>query len=67
MAMQYRWDARDGELIRFDSQADVYEGYNWKDKKWEDCPEAFDASVGTYDGFLRKVTEQEANDIIKQG
>lgn len=67
MAMQYRWDARDGELIRFDRQADVYEGYNWKDKKWEDCPEAFDASVGTYDGFLRKITEQEADGIIKQG
>lgn len=65
--MEYRYDARDGELIRFDRGNDVYEGYNWKEKKWEDCPEAFDASVGTYDGFLRKITEQEAAEIIKKG
>ena len=66
MAMEYRWDGRDGELIRFDRKRDIHEGYNWKQHKWEECPEAFDASVGIYDGFLRKITEQEAEEIIKE-
>lgn len=67
MAMEYRWDSRDGELLRFDREKDVHEGYNWKDKKWEECREAYDASVGIYDGFLHKISEQEATDIIKKG
>ena len=34
MAMEYRWDGRDGELIRFDRKRDIHEGYNWKQHKW---------------------------------
>ena len=55
-----------GNLIfSHDRKRDIHEGYNWKQHKWEECPEAFDASVGIYDGFLRKITEQEAEEIIK--
>ena len=66
MAMEYHYDATDGELIRFDRRRDINEGYNWKLNKWENCPEAYDASVGTYDGFLHKITEQEADEIIRK-
>ena len=66
MAMEYRWDAKAGCLMRFDRKKDVYEGYDWGKKKWEDYDEAYDASVGIYDGFLHKIDEQEAARLIKE-
>ncbi len=64
--MQYRYCARDGELLRYDNEKDIHEGYNWKQKKWEECPEAVDASLGVYDGFLHKITDAQAEQIIRE-
>ena len=66
MSMEYRYDVTTGCLIRFDGKRDIYEGYDWAKKIWEPYDEAYDAYVGIYDGFLHKITEANANQIIKE-
>ena len=67
MAFVYKHDAKDGVVLRIDRDKDVYEGYNWKEKKWQKSKNAYAAAFGFYDGFLHDITEQEAADIIKKG
>lgn len=52
--------------MRFDSNKSVFEGFNWKTGKWQRSNNAYDAYVGIYDGFLDKIAEQDANNIIKR-
>jgi hypothetical protein len=63
---EYRYNATDGELLRFDRKKGVYEAYNWREKKWHNSDNAYDAYVGTYDGFLHKITEANANQVIRE-
>ena len=65
MAMEYRFDATAGCLIRFDANKHIFEGYDWKKEIWEDYDEAYNAYVGIYDGFLHKITEVDAEQIIR--
>ena len=62
----YLHDAKDGVVMRVDPDKGVYEGFNWKTKKWQDSKNAYAAACGFYGGFLRKITEQEAAKLIKK-
>jgi len=64
--MEYRHDSTWHAVLRFDSDKEIYEGYNWKEKKWQKSDNAYAAAWGRYDGYLDKITEQQADDIIKQ-
>lgn len=66
LATVYCYCGRDGCLMRYNTYRDVYEGYNWKERIWEDYDEAYDASAGLYDGFVETITEQEAEEIIRK-
>ena len=66
MAWEYLHDAKDGVLMRLDRKDGVYEGYNWKTKKWQPSKNAYAAACGFYEGFLHEVTAEDAAKIIKK-
>ena len=66
MALEYFYDKTDGVVLRIDSDMKIYEGYNWKEKKWQNSKNAYAASIGFYDGFLDEITEQDAKKIISE-
>lgn len=66
MAMEYRHDAKDGVVMRFDRKKGVYEGYNWKEKKWQNSKNAYAAANGFYEGLLHDIDEKEAERLIKE-
>ena len=66
MALEYFYDKADGVVLRIDYDMKIYEGYNWKEKKWQNSKNAYAASVGFYDGFLDEITEQDAEKIISE-
>ena len=66
MTMEYCYDQKDGELIRYDCDKNIYEAYNWKEKRWEYDKDAYAAAYGFYDGFLHKIIEQDVEKITTE-
>ena len=62
--MQYSYDRTDSVLLRYDMDSKIYEGFNWKENKWQPSKNAYTAAVGFYDGFLENITESDAEKII---
>ena len=63
--LQYCFESVEGLLCRIDSDNDIYEAFNWKEKKWHKSGNAFQVAHWYCDHLSECITEEQANRLIQ--
>lgn len=58
--LQYCYESVEGLLCRIDSSQNIYEAFNWKEKKWEYSGDAFQVAHWVCDHLSECITEEQA-------
>ena len=58
--MEYCYESVEGLLCRIDRKSNIYEAFNWKEKKWEYSKEAFQIVHWYCEHLSNRITEEQA-------
>ena len=58
--LEYCYESVEGLLCRIDSSQNIYEAYNWKEKKWEYSKNAYQIANWYSDHLSNRITEEQA-------
>ncbi len=59
--LEYCYESVEGLLCRIDRKSNVYEAFNWKEKKWHHSDNAFQVANWACDHLSERITEEQAN------